>query len=267
MKFYLIVAKGNKKGMPIEIQVDLFLMGSEPMCQLRAAKLGPKHCALMMRDGKVFIRDMDSGQSTVVNGTVVPPGEEWPLHAGDRLGVGSLEFMIQMRERALSQKDMEEWAAGCLDVNSQRNYLQEEVDEFHRITTASSAAASIIDQLSLMRGLVQGRLRIGVESGVTTVRFNDHMLVEEGEIAMIRKELGDQLNRPNLRVLLDCKNVKRMSSQAVTMLREFSKWLGNFGSRMALCRMRAEIQGVLGIFQADRIPLFEDKKKALVAKW
>src|SRR5262249_11087857 len=158
--------------------------------------LGPKHCALITRDRKVFVRDMDSGKPTVVNGKLVPPGEEWPLHMGDLIDVGSLQFMIQFREKPLSQKDLEEWAARCLDVNSGRSRLEDEIDEFHRITNASSAAASIIDQLAVMRGLVKGRLRVGLDNGVTTVRFNDHMLVEEGEIAMIRQELSDQLNKP-----------------------------------------------------------------------
>ena len=42
MKFYLIVAKGSKQGLPIPITVDLFLIGSDKMCQLRKRSLGPK---------------------------------------------------------------------------------------------------------------------------------------------------------------------------------------------------------------------------------
>src|SRR5204863_7199088 len=85
MKFYLIVAKGSKKGMPIPIHVDLFLIGSERMCQLRGKKLSPKHCAIVTREAKVFIRDMYGDKPTLVNDSVLPPGEEWPLHAGDRI--------------------------------------------------------------------------------------------------------------------------------------------------------------------------------------
>src|SRR5947209_6413442 len=47
MKFYLIVAKGSKQGLPIPITVDLFLIGSDKMCQLRKRSLGPKHCAFV----------------------------------------------------------------------------------------------------------------------------------------------------------------------------------------------------------------------------
>jgi hypothetical protein len=217
MKFFLIVAKGTKQGLPIEINVDLFLIGSDRMCQLRKDKLGTKHCAIVNREDKVFIRDMDSGQSTLVNGSVMPGGEEWPLHAGDRIAVGPLEFLIQFREQGLSGKDLEEWAMRCLD--SQKGVPTED-DEFvsDKYRTAASAADSIIKKLNAMKGDVQGRLRIGSEQGITIVRFNDAMLVEEAEIALIKKELCEALNKPNMRVLLDLKNVRRLSSSAVVML-------------------------------------------------
>src|SRR5271154_1068144 len=126
MKFYLIVAKGSKKGMPIPIAVDLFLLGSDRVCQLRAKQFPPEQCALIVRENKVYVRDMDSGISTLVNGTAIPSASEWPLHAGDRLGVGSLEFVIQVQERGLSQRDLEEWAASCLDQDTTRNVYQDE---------------------------------------------------------------------------------------------------------------------------------------------
>jgi anti-anti-sigma regulatory factor len=267
MKFYLIVAKGNKKGMPIPITVDLFLIGSDPICQLRAKNLGPRHCALVSRERKVFCRDMDSGEPTLVNGEALQPGIEWPLHKGDLLSFGNLEFMIQLSEKELSKKDLEEWAATCLDVNSDRNLFEEGADDFHKASTASAAAANIIDRLTVQRGVVLGRLRVGREGGITSVRFNDDMLVEPAEVALIRKELGDQLNRPSLRVLLDFKNVKRMSTAGVAMVRDFCRWLKPFGSTIAFCRIRNELRDMMDVFKMDNIPYFHDKKAALKADW
>jgi anti-anti-sigma regulatory factor len=112
-----------------------------------------------------------------------------------------------------------------------------------------------------------GRLRIGRESGVTIVRFNDTILVEEAEIALLKKELCDHLNKTNLRVLLDLKNVRRMSTCAVVMIREFCRWLKPFGSTIALCRVRADIKRILAVMDAENIPLFPDKRSALLAHW
>lgn len=271
MKFFLIVAKGSKKGFPIPITVDLFLIGSDKMCQLRAKSLPAEHCALVTRENKVYIRDMGSGEATVVNGSAVQSGSEWPLHDGDRIEVGNLEFKIKFHEKALSQRDLEEWAAHSLDADTDR-ILREAEDEDegvkrHAATSASEAAASIIDKLSALRGLVKGRLRIAIEKGVTIVRFNDNKLVEDSEIAFIKKELCDNLNRPNLRILLDCKNVERMSTAAVMMIRDFNRWLKNQGSRLAICRVPYNLQGILPSLEEDNITSYRDKKEALGVKW
>jgi anti-anti-sigma regulatory factor len=268
MKFYLIVAKGSKQGLPIPIAIDLFLIGSDRMCQLRKEGLGPKHCALITRGKKVFVRDFDSGHATVVNGTTIPSGEEWPLHSGDRIEIGSLEFLVQVREHALSQRDLEEWAASCLDDNHERQHLLDvEDDEFHKHSTASQAANAIIGRLQRQKGLVVGRLRIGIERGFTVVRINDHVMVDESEIALIKKELCDKLGKPNLRILLDLKNVRRMSSAGVLMLADVHRWLIPWGSKMAICRVRAEISGMLSTLGVHHIPKFGDKRMALTAKW
>jgi anti-anti-sigma regulatory factor len=265
MKFYLIVANGPKMGMPIEITIDLFIVGSDRMCQLRNKRLGPKHCAFVTQDKKVFIRDMDCGKPTVVNGEVVPPGQLWALHAGDRILLENLEFMIQFREKPLSQRDLEEWAAHCLDADLGRELMDE--DEFRPPTNASEAAQSIIDRLSAQRGLIKGRLRVGIDGDTTTVRFNDRHLVEEAEIALIRRELQDQLSKPNLRVLLDFKNVRRLSTSAVVMICDLSRWLRNKGSTVAMCRIAPELTTILRVLEVENIPRYGDKRLALTAKW
>ena len=60
MKVYLIVATGPHQGVPVLIKVDLFLMGSDRICQLRSQLPGivPQHCALNVRSKKVFVRNL-----------------------------------------------------------------------------------------------------------------------------------------------------------------------------------------------------------------
>ena len=74
----------------------------------------------MTRGRKVFVSDLDSGRPTFVNGEVLTPAVEWPLHPRDMLEVGPLKFMVQYREKVLSQRDLEEWALSCLDQNVDR---------------------------------------------------------------------------------------------------------------------------------------------------
>jgi len=273
MKFFLIVAKGKKQGMPIPIEIDLFLIGSGTVCQLRAEheSIGEQHCALVTRGRKVFITDLDSGQPTFVNGELLAPGIEWPLHPLDILEIGPLKFMVQYREKPLSQRDLEEWALKCLDQNSGRKKeLIRQEDEFHskQFEAASNAAAAILDGLNAQRGEVKGHLRVSREGMITLVRVNHVYLVEPSELALVKHELYEQLDHTNLRVLMDMKNVKRMSSQAAEMFAALRIWLRPKGSRMAFCRLRPEFESMFKGYQVTRdMPMFREKPKALEAKW
>src|SRR5690242_6983824 len=103
MKYYLIIAEGKHKGEPIPIDVDLFLIGRSSACQLRAKVegVGRQHCALVSRQKKLFVRDLGSGEPTLLNEELVPPQCEWPVHANDRLQVGPFQFVVQFHEKTL----------------------------------------------------------------------------------------------------------------------------------------------------------------------
>jgi anti-anti-sigma regulatory factor len=279
MGVYLIVAKGRQKGLPIPIKVDLFLMGSDAICQLRSKLPGiaGQHCALITRDKKVFVRDLEGGE-TLLNDAMMPAGEEWPIHAGDRLAFGPLEFMVQFHERALSQKDAEEWALKSLDKDAERGKEVAVVDDQEAglfptaarpPENAASAAGALLDKLSAQRGVIKGRLRVtDSPGGIRVLRFNDTFLVEEAEITYIKKELMVHLEGPPRRYLLDFKNVARMSSAAGEMLTEVRRRIQFHGGSMALCRVRPDLQLILetiGIM--PEIPHFSTKDEALEMRW
>src|SRR5260370_8764785 len=104
MKYCLIVAKGKHQGTPIPVTVDLFMIGSGRMCQMRTKVDGiaEQHCCLVMRGKKVFVRHLGSGFSTVLNTELVPTAAQWPLHAGDMIAVGPLAFRTQFYATAPS---------------------------------------------------------------------------------------------------------------------------------------------------------------------
>ncbi len=276
VKFFLIVAKGKKRGLPIPIDVDLFVIGSDKACQLRAHHdgIGDQHCAMVNRGKKVFIRDLGSGKMTTVNGSELPTSEEWPLHKGDLVTVGPLAFKINFSERQLSQRDLEEWALKTLDEDhGPRVSAHEEFEAAMKATDqefahASDAAAAILNKASAMKGVVRGHLRITREGRITIVRINETYLVEEAELAHLKMELHENLEMPNLRVVLDLKNVRRMSSAAVTLFADLSVWLKKTGSVMALCRMRPDLSHMVADLQSlFNIRVFADKDKALAGKW
>jgi predicted component of type VI protein secretion system len=60
--------------------------------------ISKRHCALIQRDGKAFIRDFDSTNGTLVNDQ--PVKGEVELHHDDQLKVGPLLFAVRMEASA-----------------------------------------------------------------------------------------------------------------------------------------------------------------------
>jgi pSer/pThr/pTyr-binding forkhead associated (FHA) protein len=97
MKLSLIVlTPGKTQGKAIPISLSQFLIGRDPHCQLRPASpmISNRHCALLTRGGKVFVRDFESTNGTFVNQERIH-GEKGLKH-GDHLRLGPLEFRVEL---------------------------------------------------------------------------------------------------------------------------------------------------------------------------
>jgi pSer/pThr/pTyr-binding forkhead associated (FHA) protein len=95
MKLSLVVmTAGKSKGQAIPINLPQFIIGRDPQCNLRPASavISKRHCAVLIKDGKVFVRDFDSTNGTFVND--VPVTGETPLKDKDVLKIGPLEFRV-----------------------------------------------------------------------------------------------------------------------------------------------------------------------------
>ena len=63
MKLSLVVlTSGKSEGQEIPVPQAQFVIGRDPKCNLRPASpiISKRHCALLIRNGKVFVRDFDS---------------------------------------------------------------------------------------------------------------------------------------------------------------------------------------------------------------
>ena len=276
MKFVLIVAKGKRRGLPIPIHTDLFLVGTSQSCQLRAdhPDLGSQHCAFIIRRPKVFLHDLGSGCSTVVNDKIIPPDEEWPLHKGDRIKIGPLEFVMSLHEKALSKRDMEDWALRTLDEDtgqkkSALQILAETFDDEYQVQDdAANAAKAALDKLNMLKGINRGRLRISRLGPITLVKVGETYLVEGPELRHLSNELHDNLDMPDLKVLLDLKHVRRMSSAAASMMAELAGWLQSRGGTLAISRLRPELASmVMQLSSIYDLKMFKDNDHALRSKW
>lgn len=101
MKLSLIVlTPGKQQGKILNISLAQFLIGRDVQCHLRPASpmISKRHCALIQRDGKVFIRDFASTNGTLLNEK--PVEGEVELHHDDQLKVGPLHFAVRLEASA-----------------------------------------------------------------------------------------------------------------------------------------------------------------------
>lgn len=96
MDVKLIVANGKSAGQAIPIGGAKFFIGRAEDCHLRPRSdlVSRHHCALVVEDGRLSIRDFGSKNGTLVNGERVQ--SEQDLKNGDQLTVGNLEFKVEM---------------------------------------------------------------------------------------------------------------------------------------------------------------------------
>src|SRR5215471_19138962 len=97
MKLSLVVlTAGKQEGKTLPIALSQFVIGRDPQCQLRPASalISKRHCALIQREGKAFVRDFDSTNGTFLNDQ--PVKGEVELHHDDRLKVGPIAFAVNL---------------------------------------------------------------------------------------------------------------------------------------------------------------------------
>jgi len=97
MKVSLVVATGAHQGKAIPLTGPQFLIGRDPQCQLRPASqaISKKHCGILVRDGKVYVRDFGSTNGTQVNEDLIKDAEI-AIEDGASIKIGPLDFVIRI---------------------------------------------------------------------------------------------------------------------------------------------------------------------------
>jgi predicted component of type VI protein secretion system len=96
MEVKLIVLEGKNAGKEIPVPGPKFFIGRAEDCHLRPQSdaVSRHHCAVLVENGFVSVRDFGSKNGTFVNGERITTERE--LKTGDHLKVGPLEFEVRL---------------------------------------------------------------------------------------------------------------------------------------------------------------------------
>jgi len=94
MDVKLKVLEGAKTGAKIAVKKSEFVIGRSQTCQLCAGSsaISRRHCAILLDETRVAIKDLGSRNGTLVNGQKIEGEVE--LATGDEIVVGPLKFLI-----------------------------------------------------------------------------------------------------------------------------------------------------------------------------
>jgi predicted component of type VI protein secretion system len=101
----LVLSQGRATGKAIPITLAQFLIGRDPQCHLRPASplISKRHCAILVKGGKAFLRDFGSTNGSFVNDE--PVKAERQLQHDDVLKIGPLLFRVQLEAGAPAPVD------------------------------------------------------------------------------------------------------------------------------------------------------------------
>jgi predicted component of type VI protein secretion system len=96
MKISLVVlTAGKMMGKEIPLTAAEFRIGKDPSCQLKPASgVSDKHCAFLVKQGRLFIQDLGSAEGTFVNEIKITAEVE--LKSKDKVKVGPLLFEVKI---------------------------------------------------------------------------------------------------------------------------------------------------------------------------
>src|ERR1700682_1180070 len=99
-----VLTEGRQKGKLLPITLAQFLIGRDAQCHLRPASplISKRHCALLQREGKVFVRDFDSTNGTFVNDQ--PVKGEVELKHKDQLKIGPIGFVVVLQTDGVANR-------------------------------------------------------------------------------------------------------------------------------------------------------------------
>jgi pSer/pThr/pTyr-binding forkhead associated (FHA) protein len=127
MQVLLTVVGGVHHGRKIPIPGPEFLIGRDAKCHLRpaSADVSRQHCAILIRQDKVFLKDYGSSNGTILNRRMLVHGE-LQLEDGDNIQVGPLTFMVNI-SAASAKKPDEPVISPLLPTD---NIIASDTDEF-----------------------------------------------------------------------------------------------------------------------------------------
>jgi anti-anti-sigma factor len=246
----VVLTPGKSQGKSISVTRSPFVIGRDDDCQLRPAStlVSHRHCALVVRDGRAFVRDLGSTNGTFLNDQRIE-GEQELAH-GDWLTVGPLDFDVHLtatptvtqrtpappsRGRGMVVAD-EELAALLLAV------VENGADQEAPPDLGAGAVPEGETRLDIN---VHQPVEWEAVGDAVAVHFTEHKILDDHKIRLVAEHLRMLLDGAQGRkIVFNLGNVRAMSSGMVDQLATFAQQVRAKNGRLVLCNVHPLIAPV-----------------------
>ncbi|QDV48749.1 FHA domain-containing protein [Gimesia fumaroli] len=125
-----IIKTGKYQGKKLKLPDRDITVGRDLECDIRVSDtdVSRMHCQIKIRDGKLFVDDLESRNGTFINDIAIET--ETPLQTGDQLRIGPMVFELAgTKTRIKKPSNLEPDKAAPLSDDDISSWLSEEVSE------------------------------------------------------------------------------------------------------------------------------------------
>ena len=267
----LLITSGKQKGKKLRLPENRDLVvGRDRECHIRltAANVSRKHCAIRSSGNQLFVRDLGSGNGTLVNDIAIQ--DETLLQPGDVLAIGAFVFQVpkpmQTAETTpdaasvhVTDGDVLDWlgAEEPQDAPTPESTIiikgREQITE----TPPDRAAAPRYAYLHV-RELYE----------IAIVRLKAKR-IDAGNFEKVMQELSALVDREgHKKILLNLAEVSYVYTTALTRFSSFKRKVEEAGGQLRLCDLQPVVRDVFEVTQLSRLFDIHDRESgALDALW
>lgn len=176
MKVSLVVlTAGKAAGQTIPVTLTQFVIGRDPQCNLRPASalISKRHCALIQKNGRVYVHDFNSTNGTFINDEQIK-GEK-QLQNEDTLKLGPLSFKVLIESSVAVNKPTPIPAkAGATDDDSVAAMLLSLQDDTDSTKSGVDGADEVPGGSTVMEVALPGKTELRTDEEVNKPKTDEH---------------------------------------------------------------------------------------------
>ena len=96
----LVVRNQGQAGKRVRVNSPFFVIGRDESCDMRtkSRSVSRKHCVIVQKEDRVYIKDLDSRNGTILNDEKIATGSGVRIYHRDKLQIGKLSFRLSVRD-------------------------------------------------------------------------------------------------------------------------------------------------------------------------